>query len=171
MDKPPPPEIVIPAQDAVFWMDSRGRWCNRHGPFRNPRIIDYFHRSIRRDADGYFVTQVRDGLREKVYFRHGETPIFAVDVRLSHPPLLLLNTKRQIPLEPSSLWIRADTLFMKHGSEVVQFSERVMVKLSSLMEDTPEGLDLRLEGVRHRIREKEASGGQPDSSKGSSTPA
>ena len=63
-------EVVIPRENAVFWMDAEGRWCNRHGRFAHKRIIDYFNRSIGRDAMGYFVTQVRGDIREKVYFPH-----------------------------------------------------------------------------------------------------
>ncbi len=165
------PEVVISAQDAVFWMDADGRWCNRHGPFQNSRIIDYFHRSIQRDDGGYFVSQIRDGVREKVYFRYAETPIFAVDVNLSHPPCLLLNTKRKVALDPTALFIRGDRLFMREEDEIVRFSERAMVKLSALMEDTPDGLCLCVEGDRHPIREIEESSEMPAVPKGFRPPA
>ncbi len=147
------PEITIRADDAVFWMDERGRWCNEHGPFENPKIIERFHRAIRRDAHGYFVTQERDGFREKVYFHYITTPLLAVDARGKPPRMLLLNTGDTIPIDPGALHIRDDTLFMSRGEELIRFSERAMVKLSACLEDTGDGLFFRQDGNRSRIVE------------------
>ena len=61
-------EIVISKEDAVFWMDGNGRWCNADGRFRHKKIIDHFHSAIAKDEGGYFVRQERADLVEKVYF-------------------------------------------------------------------------------------------------------
>ena len=69
-------QVVIPRQKAVFWMDAQGRWHNQHGTFQHKKIIDHFNASIRKDRDGYYVGQYRDGLYEKVYFTYQETARF-----------------------------------------------------------------------------------------------
>ena len=93
-------EIIIKKEDAVFWMDGNGRWHNQHGEFEHKKVVAYFNRSIGFDADGYFVSQVRDDMVEKVYFPYQETALFAVDIIQDNDLQLLLNTQKQITLKP-----------------------------------------------------------------------
>ncbi len=48
-------EIVIPKDEAIFWLGKNGRWHNAHGEFQHKKIIDYFHSSIKKDDNGYFL--------------------------------------------------------------------------------------------------------------------
>jgi len=50
-------DIVIPKENAVFWMDGNGDWRNEHGRFRKKKIIDYFNAAIHKDENGYYVCQ------------------------------------------------------------------------------------------------------------------
>ncbi len=130
--------IVIPRENAVFWMDAQGRWRNQHGPFSHKGIIDHFNRSIQFDAGGFFVSQMRDGFLEKVYFRCEETAIFAIDTEItdaerSDSITLVLNTGRRIDLNPGRLFICRDSLFQEEDDHPVKFSERAMMKLGSLI--------------------------------------
>ena len=124
-------ERIIPKEQAVFWMDGHGRWCNVHGPFAHRKIIDHFNASIQKDAHGYFVAQEYAGVREKVYFRYDVTPLFAMDLLEGDPERLVLNTGRMLPLQGGNLCIRADQLYHVDGDEWVRFSERLLLKLSS----------------------------------------
>ncbi len=123
-------EIVIPKEKATFWMDGRGRWHNRHGPFENQKIIDFFNTSIQWDLKGYHVTQQRDGLVEKVYFSYEDTALFVVDVISDDDVLLILNTGAQITLRPDKLFVHHDRLFMQLNSECIQFNERTLLKMA-----------------------------------------
>jgi hypothetical protein len=145
------PEIVIPKEDAVFWMDDQGRWHNRHGRFEHKRIIDYFNRSIRHDADGYYITQVRGEIREKVYFPHDDTPLFVFRVIAGDPMQLVLNTGQTLPLDPTRLFVRADQLYQRQDEEVIKFSERTLLDLAPHIEETPDGLVIRMDGQRFPI--------------------
>jgi len=147
------PVVEISADHAVFWMDERGRWCNAYGPFENPRIIDRFNRALRRDGKGYFVTQERDGLREKVYFHYVDTPLTAMDLRGRPPQTLVLNSRKRLPLDPSALYISKDTLFMRSGDERIRFSERAMVRLAPFLKETAHGLAVKTGGRWHPIPE------------------
>lgn len=147
-------EIIIPKENAVFWMDDQGYWHNRHGKFRHPKVIAYFNQSIRRDDAGYFVTQIRDGIREKVYFRYDRTPLFAVDVLKEPDLVLLLNTRAQMGLDPAGLFIMEDVLFYRYGKkddEIVKLTSRAMLKLSEYLKEGPEGLCFEFRGHRHVI--------------------
>jgi hypothetical protein len=71
-------EIIIPKERAIFWLDKNGRWHNAHGEFEHKKIIDYFHSSIKRDENGYYLFQKRGDVQEKVYFHYEDTALFAV---------------------------------------------------------------------------------------------
>ena len=146
-------EIIIKKEDAVFWMDGNGRWHNQHGEFEHKKVVAYFNRSIAYDADGYFVSQVRDDMLEKVYFPYQETALFAVDVILNDDILLCLNTGKQIPMDPKKLIIREDSLFMHLENQIIKFTDRSMMKLSNLFDDANGKLTLLLKGVHYTIQE------------------
>jgi hypothetical protein len=147
------PVIEISADDAVFWMDERGRWCNAHGPFENPRIIDRFNRALRRDTRGYFVTQERDGIREKVYFHYVDTPLTAMDILGTPPQTILLNSRKRLALDPSALSIVNDTVFMQSNDERIRFSERAMIRLAPFLKETAKGLTVTVGDQCHPITE------------------
>ena len=133
------PEVVISKENAVFWMDGRGRWCNRHGSFAHKRIIDHFNRSIRRDKDGYYVTQTRGEIREKVYFAFAETPLFVSQVITRDPMQLVLNTGDTIALDPARLYIESDQLYQKQGDECIKFSDRSLLAMAPYLEESTDG--------------------------------
>jgi hypothetical protein len=150
----PPKAVVIPKDKAVFWMDARGKWCNRHGPFQHKRIIDHFNRSIRRDTDGYYLTQVRGDIIEKVYFRYADTPLFATRF-IADPPLRLsLNTGETIDLSPADLYVRADQLYQCRGDERIKFTERALMDISPLLADSADGWVIRIGHSAYPIVEK-----------------
>ncbi len=142
-------EIVIPEDQAVFWLDSRGRWRNASGVFRNPRIIDYFHKCIRRDEHGYHLRQERDGVVEKVYFRCEDTALFVREVILAETARLVLNTRRELALEPERLFIDNDQLYLETASgERVKFTERALMTLADAIEFGEDGYWLNLDDRR-----------------------
>ena len=146
-------EIIISKEDAVFWMDGNGRWHNQHGEFEHKKVVAYFNRSIRYDANGYFVSQVRDDMLEKVYFSYQETALFAVDVIQNDDIHLLLNTQKQVPLNPEKLFIRNDTLFMHFENQLIKFTGRSMIKLSDRFDDANGQFTLHLNGASYTIQE------------------
>jgi hypothetical protein len=147
------PEVVIPRENAVFRLDARGRWCNRHGVFRNRRICDHFHAAIRRDAAGYHLRQELPDRVEKVYFPYEDTALFVVRVALGDPVELTLNTRRRVALDPALLFVRGESLYLTLEGERVKFTERATLKLAEAMEFTPEGYAIRTGERVHPIPE------------------
>ncbi len=151
---PPLTEVVIPKENAVFWMDGRGRWQNRHGRFEHKRIIDHFNQAIRRDVDGYYVTQVRGDILEKVYFAFEDTPLFAVRVITENPIQLVLNTGETLVLDPADLFVHHDQLYLRRADERIKFSEQALLALAPWLEETPQGLCLRIGNDTHPIPDR-----------------
>jgi hypothetical protein len=147
-------QIIIPKEDAVFWMDAQGRWCNQYGPFEHPKIIRYFNRAIGKDADGYFVAQIRDGFHEKVYFRYADTPLFVVDLEDADPMVLVLNTGRRLELDPRCLYIENDLLYLSADDEKVKFNERMLMRFADWLEERSGGVYFSRGGQFVKIAER-----------------
>ncbi|MBT8373588.1 MAG: MFS transporter permease [Deltaproteobacteria bacterium] len=145
-------EIVISKDKAVFWLDSHGRWHNKHGQFEHRKIIDFFHSSIRKDKDGYFVAQATESCLEKVYFRYEDTAIFVFNVIKNESIFLLLNTKKQIKLNPEELYIKDDYLYTWDEEDLVKFTEQSMMKISKYMENDNEIYFINVNDKRYKIR-------------------
>ena len=126
-------EVVIPKEDAVFWMDGNGKWHNEHGEFEHVKIINYFHSSIRKDEHGFYLTQERDDVIEKVYFPYEETAFFVFDVLKDDDIILVLNTQKRINLNPKNLSIKNDQLYLNDGKDLIKFSERGLLKISDMI--------------------------------------
>lgn len=134
MNKKEKKEFVVPKEKAVFWLDAYGRWHNKHGLFEHKKIIGYFHSSIRKDADGYYLFQKHDdNTLEKVYFKYEDTALFVFDVKTqddSEKIRLILNTKDEILLAPENLFVQNDNLYMEHAGHRIKFIDRAMMKLA-----------------------------------------
>ncbi|MFC1829226.1 MFS transporter permease [Thermodesulfobacteriota bacterium] len=144
-------EIVIPKEAAVFRLDRNGCWQNKYGKFRRKKIIDFFHSSIKRDSAGYYVTQVRDCIREKVYFPYEDTALFVFDVVTDPDITLVLNTGRRIKLKPKKLLIKGDDLYMNIGEELVKFVERGLMKISGYLEFDDDLYFIKVKNRRYKI--------------------
>ncbi len=147
-------EIIIPKDRAIFWLDKTGRWHNEHGKFEHKKIIDYFHSSIKRDENGYYLSQKREDVQEKVYFHYEDTALFAVDLIIDMDTTLVLNTKKQIKLKPRNLFIRGDDLYMRMGAETIKFTERGLIKISDLMEYDKDQYFIKVKNRRYKILQK-----------------
>ena len=144
-------EKVIPKEDAVFWLDKNGCWRNAHGKFKHTKIIHYFHSCIKRDQGGYYLSQVNGNYIEKVYFPYEDQALFVIDVVRQDEITLILNTKRRILLDPESLLIKDDNLYMRMGDETLKFVEHGLMKLTQLLEDEDGQYYVRLKGRRYSI--------------------
>jgi hypothetical protein len=144
-------EIVIPREKAVFWLDGDGRWHNAHGPFQHKKIIDYFHASIQKDQNGYYLFQETEERREKVYFRYDDTALFVFDVIQDDSLLLVLNTGERLPLRPEGLFVENDALYFRRGEERIKFTQRCLMKISDRLEIRDDAYFIRIKSNRYRI--------------------
>lgn len=147
-------ETVISKDKAVFWLDKNGRWHNEHGEFQNKKIINYFHSAIRRDAKGYYLFQESGDFREKVYFHHEDTALFAIDLISDPEPTLILNTRKRVKLKPKCLFIRNDCLYMMLDKETIKFTERGLLKISDLLVYEDSKYFIKVKNRRYKIPAK-----------------
>jgi len=128
--------IIVPKEEAVFWMDKNGAWHNEHGKFEHPRIIRYFNSAIKKDENGYYVHQETSECEEKVYFPHEDTALFVVDIATAGPEFrLVLNTGEKTTLEQGELFIESDHLYLQTPDHRIKFSSQALVKISKFMEE------------------------------------
>ena len=156
-------EVVVKKKDAVFWLDSNGRWHNEFGLFRNKKIIDFFHRSIRRDENGYHLYQKKDEYVEKVYFPYDDCALFVFDVLGEDDTALVLNTHKRITLKPKKLFIQADSLYMQAGQERIKFTERSLMKLAGRIEEQNDQYFIRIKNRRYRLPNLDVTRNSPES--------
>ncbi len=128
-------QIIISKKDAVFWMDGNGEWCNEHGKIEHPKIIKYFHASIRKDENGYYLFQESDEQEETVYFPYKDTAVFVFGIKEEKDILLKLNTGETIKLDPEQLFEKDDKLFLKTSRHLVKFTDRTLLKISKFLEE------------------------------------
>jgi hypothetical protein len=145
-------QITIPKENAVFWLDKNGVWHNEHGKFEHPKIIAYFHKSIRKDEQGYHVFQIRDDCEEKVYFSYEDTALFVFEMKGTGT--LVLNTTDTLPLDPSLLYTCNDNLYIQTPEHCIKFGQRALMKLARLLVEKDERLFLVLDGTAHEIRQQ-----------------
>jgi len=146
-------EIIVSREDATFWLDRWGYWCNAHGRFEHKKIIDHFHAAIRWDEQGYYVTQVNGDIREKVYFRYEDSALFVFDILTDDGIMLVLNTRQQMALDPGALFIRNDYLYLRRGKALIKFNELSMLKISRLFEHDGDTCFITIKGERTAISE------------------
>ncbi len=149
--------VVIPKEKSVFWLDSNGWWKNAGGRFRKKKIIDYFHKHIGLDENGYFVLHDKGGVWEKVYFPYEDTALFVFDIlneNNGNDIRLVLNTGQNILLDPEKLHINDDQLYTIVDHQRIRFAERAMIKMSKLLEEDKDGrLVICTGGVKYTIAE------------------
>ncbi len=154
-------ERVIPKEDAVFWLDKNGCWCNANGKFEHKKIIDYFHSCIKRDRRGYYLSQTNANHKEKVYFPHEGQALFVFDVIRQDDVTLVLNTKKHVMLRPENLFTKDDSLYMRLGDETIKFAENGLIKIAPLLEEEEGRFYIRIKNRRYKIPKSDDSSNNP----------
>ena len=147
-----PRQIIIPKKDAVFRLDKNGRWHNQSGVFKHKKIIDYFHASIRKDKNGYYLFQSHGDCTEKVYFNYEDTALFVFDIISENDNIILvLNTLKKIKLQPRNLTIKDDNLYIHTDDDRIKFAERALIKISGYIDYEDNQYFLRVSDGRFLI--------------------
>jgi hypothetical protein len=152
--KKPLPEIVIPKEAAVFFLDAHGTWRHKEqGKFEHKKIINYFHSCIRKDERGYHLRQKIGDRIEKVYFHYEDTALFVIDVIKGDEILLLLNTQKKIKLRPRKLFVNDDNLYINSGEHTIKFTDNSLVRIWDLLSYEGDEYFIAVNGRRYKIRQ------------------
>lgn len=149
---------IIPKEKAVFWLDNEGNWQNEHGRFEHPKIIRFFHASIQKDADGYFVCQTTETFEEKVYFRYEDTALFVFEIHFRDQIELVLNTGKTMILNPEQLAHRDDFLYLITPDHRIKFNQKTLISLSKHLEEKNGCLWLNFNDQRWKIKSLDQKG-------------
>jgi len=128
-------QIMIPKENAVFWMSKDGNWHNEHRRFGRPKIIRYFDSSIQKDNNGYFVCRQTDEFEEKVYFAYEDTALFVFDIKAGEPMRLVLSTGQTLLLASEQLIQIGDSLYIETADHRIKFTQNTLLKRSSHMKE------------------------------------
>ena len=145
------PVKVIPRENAVFRLNENGDWFSMGEKFTNQKIINYFHSAIKRDEDGYFLEQEHEHYIEKVYFPYEETALFVFRIIKGDETILCLNTGKKIKLEPETLVIKNDSLYVRSGMELIKFRQNALIAMAAFLDDEDGQYVITVDGKRHRI--------------------
>jgi hypothetical protein len=152
--KKPLTEIVIPKEEAVFFLDKQGFWRHKErGRLEHRGIIDSFHSGIRKDEYGYHLRQRLRNRIEKVYFHCEDTALFVFDVIKGEKIILVLNTKSKIQLRPRKLFVKNDALYMRSGEHGIKFTEHSLIRILDLLDLEGDRYFITVRGKRYRIAE------------------
>ncbi len=145
-------QIIIPKEDAVFWMGKNGDWYNEHGKFEHPKIIKYFNSSIRKDETGYYIYQETEDHEEKVYFPYEDTAFFVLDIKINEDILLILNNTDIIKLDPEQLFSRDDSLYLQTPEHRIKFKDRALLKISKFIDEKEGQLLFKIKGKTYPVQ-------------------
>ena len=153
------PEIVIPRENAVFWLDENGHWYNEGGRFKLKKVIHRFNASIQKDAGGYFLSQMNGNRREKIYFPYQDTALFVIDIDKKDLITLRLNTGQRLPLSPENIYFAGESLYTRIDDDWIKFSERSLLKLSTMIDYEKSPYIFQYRGKAYQIQQKSAMSG------------
>ena len=77
--------------------------------------------------------------------------LFVFDVIQQNDITLVLNTQRQVKLNPHKLFIKNDCLYMRMGDETIKFAEQALMKIAPLLEVEHNQYYIRLKESDYRI--------------------
>ena len=87
---------IVSREESGIRLKEDGRWIHQGEFFSNRKIIDFFHRAIRKDQRGeYYLHNVYEGKEEHVYFEVEDTAYFIESLKFDRKAqafLVTLNT-------------------------------------------------------------------------------
>lgn len=150
------PKIVQEEQSHIF-LDERGRWFHEGKPVENPKISEFFHRSIRKDDTGRYYLQNKMGsLNEIVYFQLQDTVYFVRHLVLadkSEKLLASLNTGMISEVSPETM--KQDERGVMYcrvlDDDRARLTTNALHDLSDLVSEDDRGILLELKGQKHYL--------------------
>jgi len=146
--------LIINKNDAVFYLDSNGKWHNKYGEFKKKSISKYFHNSIHKDESGFHLKQINGDILEKVYFHYEDTALFVFNIDINsktNEMELILNTGKKILFTPENLFIKNDMLYMKLDDDIIKFNESCLIKMSKFIDNEKNQYFLNYNNNKYKI--------------------
>lgn len=155
---------VVSAEESALRLDERGRWFHRGEPFENQKIISFFHRAIRKDAQGCaYLYNAHGDQEEHVYFEVEDTPYFVEHVQYDPDKEILtatLNTGAQSEVAVRSLEEdRRGVMYCRVlEGDRARFTEHALTELSAHAEMDEQGVYLPLRSGKLYVAGRDVRG-------------
>lgn len=99
---------MVSKEESEIRLREDGKWIHQGEPFSNRKIIDFFHRAIRKNEKGeYYLHNVYDGKEEHVYFEVEDTAYFVLELEFDEGAQafrVTLNTGADGFIDVRGLW-------------------------------------------------------------------
>jgi hypothetical protein len=145
---------IVSRQESQIRLKADGKWIHQGEPFRNPKIIDFFHRAIRKDDRGeYYLHNVYAGQEEHVYFEVEDTAYFVTGIEFDQRAQafeVALNTGDRGLVDVRGLWTddRGVVYCRVLDDDRARLTEEALHRLADLSEMDDGGVYLDLTGEK-----------------------
>jgi len=139
---------LVPKEESRIRLSPNGRWYHEDEPFENAKIIDFFHRAIRRDEKGHFYLHNTLGDKEEhVYFEVEDTAYFltGIDLDPEHNELkVVLNTGKEQSVDPDALYEGdGEVMYCRLSGDVrARLTREALMQLADLSRTDEKGIYL-----------------------------
>ncbi len=153
----------VDKQESEIVLSAAGRWLHQGTPFENTKIIEFFHRAIRKDENGeYYLYNHHDGKTEHVYFEVEDTAYFVLAVARAadrEAILATINTGAEQALDLASLTLdEAGVLYCRvldgDRARILPGAVLTLTDLIHIEESAPGDFTLEHQGKRLPIRKR-----------------
>jgi hypothetical protein len=146
--------IIVPSAESAIRLSANGAWFHHGEPFENLKIIDFFHRAIRKDENNqYYLHNAYEGKEEHVYFEVEDVAYFVRSFYLKeghHEYRIVLNTgaEQVIDLDTFEEDTRGIMYCRVLDNDRARFSDRALGQLADLAGTDEDGIYLERAGEK-----------------------
>jgi len=148
---------ITSKEESQIRLSENGKWFHQDQPFENSKIIEFFHRAIRKDEQGEYFLFNRIGKKtEHVYFEVADTAYFVTSLGSKPEYNLLegrLNTGQKVSIAIESL-VEDDRGVMYCqvlSGDRARFTQPALEKLADMSKMDQAGVFLEIQGKRRYI--------------------
>ena len=148
---------ITSKEESQIRLSETGKWFHQGQPFENSKIIEFFHRAIRKDNQGEYFLFNRVGKKtEHVYFEVADTAYFVTSLGSKPEDNLLegkLNIGQRVSIDIESL-VEDDRGVMYcqvFTGDRARFTKRTLEELADMSEMDQAGVFLTIQGKKHYV--------------------
>jgi hypothetical protein len=148
---------ITSKEESQIRLSETGKWFHQGQPFENGKIIEFFHRAIRKDDQGEYFLYNRVGNKtEHVYFEVADTAYFVMDIGSKPETNLLegiLNSGQQVSIAIESLVEdeRGAMYCQVLSNDRARITQPALEKLADMSEMDKAGVFIKILGQKHYL--------------------
>jgi len=148
---------ITSKEESQIRLSETGKWFHQGQPFENGKIIEFFHRAIRKDDQGeYFLFNRVGNKTEHVYFEVTDTAYFVMNLGPKPENNCLegiLNNGQKVSIAIESLVEddRGAMYCQVFTGDRARFTQAALEKLADMSAMDQDGVFIVIQGKKHYI--------------------